>query len=143
MKRAGFLKSIIGGVAVAAIPIKVQAAKLEKEYSFDEIFHQPYGNENLFYPRKDCEIYVEIKKRVGEERILSECKFRAYLGYHQNLIPIKKTYTISDFMPFVLAANSYYKKNDVFAEWESGVFFRLIKERGTDTMYFDTFLAEK
>lgn len=143
MKRTDFLKSIIGGVAIAAIPVKLQAAKNEKEYRFDEVFHQPFNNENLFYPRKECEIYSEIKKRVGENRILDEWKFRAYLGYHENLIPIKETYTISDFMPFILAVNSYYKKNDVFAEWGQGVFFRLIRERGTETMYFDTFLADK
>ena len=143
MKRTDFLKSIIGGVAVASIPVKIQAAKNEKEYRFDEVFHQPYNNENLFYPRKECEIYNEIKKRIGEDRILGKCEFMAYLGFHYNLLPIKETYTISDFTPFILAANSYYKKNDVFAECENGVFFRLIKERGTETMYFDTFLAGK
>lgn len=139
MKRKDFLRSIIGTVAVAAIPIKSQAT--EKKYRFDEVFEQPYKNDILYYPKKDCELYREIKKHIRTERILGEKYFRAYLGYHYNLIPIKETYTISDFMPFILASNSYHNKNDFFAEYDRGVFFRMIQERGTKTMHFDVFLA--
>ena len=139
MKRKDFLRSIIGTVAVATIPVKSQAT--EKEYRFDEVFEQPCNNDILYYPKKDCELYREIKKHIGTERILEKNYFRAYLGYHYNLIPIKETYTISDFMSFILASNSHYKKNDVFAEYDRGVFFRMIQERCTKTMYFDVFLA--
>lgn len=141
MKRNTFLKSLIGISVVSAIP--VSAVEKEKEYLFDELFEQPYENEILYYPKKDSELYVEIKRQIGKERILNEKHFRAYLGYHYNLIPIKKSYTISDFMPFILALNSYYHKNNVYAEWDKGVFFRMIRESNTDTMHFDTFLADR
>jgi len=139
MKRSDFFKSIFGVAAVVALPNQLQAT--ESEFSFDEIFEVHEGNERLVYPKKDSKIYRSIKELIGADRILDKKYFTCYLGFHSNVIPIKESYSIADFMPFVLALNSYYKKNDSFSETDKGVFFRMIKET-PKTMYFDTFLGD-
>lgn len=140
MKRSDFFKSIFGAAAVAALPSQLQAVESEREYSFDEIFHQPYNNQDLFYPIPNTFIYNKIKELIGLDRILEGKYFTSYLGFNSNLLPIKGKYSTTDFLPFVLAANSYYQKNCSFAETEQGVFFRMFRE-SPDTMHFDVFLG--
>lgn len=141
MKRVDFLKGFFAAIVTASVPVKSVAEKKEKEFLFDEIFEIRSGNDRLIYPKKDCELYQKIKELIGKERILEAKYFTCYLGYHSNLIPIKEKYTISDFMPFILATKSYYKKRDCFSEQFRGVFFRMLKET-SETMYFDVFLGD-
>lgn len=140
MKRSDFFKSIFGAAAIVALPNQLQAVEKEKEYSFDELFHRPYNNEILFYPKPETFIYKKIKEEIGTDRIL-ECKhFHYYLGVHDVLILKKEKYTISDFEPFILCLKSYYKKNHSFTETEQKCFFRMIDERN-GTMHFDLFVG--
>ena len=142
MKRSDFFKSVFGVAAMVALPSQSQAiVEKEKEYTFDELFEVHDKNKILIYPKKDCALYSIIKELIGNERILEGKYFTCYLGYHYNLIPIKEKYSISDFMPFILASKSYYKKNDSFSEAQKGVFFRMIKETD-ETMHFDVFLGD-
>lgn len=139
MKRSDFFKSVFGAIAIVTIPNQSQAIEeKEKEYSFDEVFEVHDKNKRLIYPKKDCEVYKKIKELVGHERILEGKYFTCYHGYDYNLIPVKGVYSISDFVPFILATQSYYKKDHCFSEAQKGVFFRMFKET-PGTMHFDTF----
>lgn len=140
MKRLDFFKGLFGAVAISSIPAVSVAVNKIEHFSFDEFFEQPYNNEILFYPKKDCKLYHLIKEIVGSERILDSKHQGPYLGYHYNLLPIKESYTIEDFKPFALALNSYYSKHNFYSEMDRGVFFRMIKENN-NTMHFDTFLG--
>ena len=138
MKRSDFFKSIFGAAAIVALPNQLQAVEKEKEYSFDELFHRPYNNEILLYPKPETFIYKKIKEEIGNDRIL-ECKnFHYYLGVNDVIIRKKEKYTIADFEPFILCLNSYYKKNHSFAETEQKSFFRMIDDKN-GTMHFDLF----
>jgi hypothetical protein len=140
MKRIDFFKGFFGAVGIMAIPtIPVVANEIE-HFSFDELFEQPYNNEILFYPKKDCKLYKMIKELVGSERILDSKHEGPYLGYHYNLLVKKESYTIEDFRPFALALNSHYSKRNFYSEKDRGVFFRMIDQKN-GTMYFDTFLG--
>jgi len=141
MKRSDFFKSIFGAAAVVALPNQLHAVESEKEYSFNEIFEIHKGNEKLIYPKRDCEIYQKIKELIGNERILEEKYFTCYLPFRYNFIPVKDKYSISDFMPFILCAKSYYQKHWNFSEHEKGVFFRMFKE-SPEAMHFDTFAGD-
>jgi hypothetical protein len=139
MKRIDFLKSVFGASVTASLGVVTLDTPVIEQYSFNDVFEQPYNNDILYYPKKDCPLYGDIVNKIGTERIVEG--FRAYLGHHYNILPIKEHYTKDDFVPFILALNSYYGKRDVFAEYDRGVFFRMIRERNTQTMYFDVFLG--
>lgn len=145
MKRSEFFKSVFGAIAITAIPFSAipnqsKAIEKEKEFSFDELFHRPYNNNMLCYPKPDTFIYNKIKESIGKERILG-CKcFHYYLGVHDVLIPVKEKYTLSDFSPFILCLKSYHKRDRSFSETEKGSFFRMIDEKD-GTMHFDLFIG--
>jgi hypothetical protein len=140
MKRSDFLKSFLGVIAISAISNHSQAIETEDEFLFDELFHKPYNNNRLFYPKPNTSIYNKIKESIGEKRIL-ECRcFHHYLGVNDVIIPIKEKYKFSDFMPFVFCLKSYYKRHDFFSETEQGSFFRMIDDED-NTMHFDLFVG--
>lgn len=130
----------MGTGVITLVPSVTVASNKIEQFSFDEIFEQPYNNEILYYPKKDCKLYEMIKEIVGTERILDSKHEGPYLGYHYNLLPIKESYSIEDFKPFALALNSHYSKRNFYSEKDRGVFFRMIKQ-SDGTMYFDTFLG--
>ncbi len=140
MKRSDFFKSLLGVVAITAIPNQSKAVETEKEFSFDELFHRPYNNNILLYPRPNTFIYNKIKESIGKERILECRNFHYYLGVNDVIIPVKEKYTLSDFSPFILCLKSYYRRNNSFAETEKGSFFRMIDNKD-DTMHFDLFVG--
>jgi len=140
MKRIEFLKNIFSAIVVTVIPKKLHPIK-DGEYYFNDIFEIHKGNDRLVYPKKDSELYKQIKELIGKDRILEGKYFIAYLGYHYNILPLKEKYTIEDFKPFILSTQSYYHKRENFSEYDKEVFFKLFKET-PDTMHFDVFLGD-
>lgn len=140
MKRSEFLRSIFGITALAVIPTQLQARSNDIVYSFDELFQFPYNNDRLIYMKPNSDIYKTIKKSINSDRLLGSKHFSYYLSLYDLVLPVKETYTLSDFTPFILSLNSRYRKNITFIEYEQNVFFRLI-DNNDGLMNFDLFVT--
>lgn len=140
MKRSDFLRSIFGITTLITVPLQLRTQSNDIVYSFNELFHFPYSNDRLIYMNSNTDIYKVIKESVGVDRILESKHFKYYLGVYDVVLPIKENYTISDFNPFILCLKSYYKKDETFAEYDQGVFFRMISSGG-GLMHFDLFIG--
>ena len=140
MRRLQFIKNLIGAATVATIPKAIAATSNKSIYTFDELFFRPFPNERLVYPRKECKLYLEIKSKIGENRIVDEKKFAHYYPYHHVAIAVKGSYSIEDFEPLFRALKTHYEKERQFSEYDKGVFFRMIKE-SPELMHFDLFGA--
>jgi len=126
MKRSDFLKSIFSGVVfMAAAPKGLPS--IVNNYKFSDVFKINTGNENLIYPIKDSFVYDSIKKSVCN-RVVSKDEFRYYDPVHQIIVPVKDFYNIGDFEHLINCLNSVYHKDQLFSEYDNGVFFRMIKQ---------------
>ena len=139
MKRSEFFKSIFAAGALTILPgAKTKSECNAKIYKFDDIFHVHDGNPNLVYPKVDSEIYVMLKKAVGE-RLVDEKHFSAYFHMGDVILPVKEEYTINDFVPMVLALHNVYRNDILFSEYEQGSFFRFIKKnKGGASIFTDS-----